>query len=88
MVRETAAEALADIRVEPEKVIPALVPLLTDADFNVRCAAAKSIGDYGAAGRSAVPELKKALQDKHLFVREAAAEALQAIEKAARRIDS
>jgi len=35
-----------------------------------------------------VPELKKALQDKHLFVREAAAEAIQAIDKAARRIDS
>jgi hypothetical protein len=57
--------------------------------MNVRCAAARSIGDFGTAARTAVLALQNAQKnDKHPVVREAAADALKAIDRAARKLDS
>jgi len=88
-VRETAAEALADIGVDAPKVVPALLELLSDGDVNVRCAAAKSLGDFRAAARAALPALEKMQkQDKHWLGRDAATEALETIQKALQKLDS
>jgi HEAT repeat protein len=56
--------------------LSALVPLLTDADAEVRWQAAWTLGRIGPAAREAVPALKDALKDPEDKVREHAAEAL------------
>ena len=79
-VRAAAADALGDLGEEatPE-VTAALVPVLGDARWEVRCQAALSLAALGhaiASDHAALPALLARLDDDHADVRQAAAIAL------------
>ena len=76
-VREYAVQALGDLELDPERVVPALVQTLeSDKDEDVRQAAADALREFGAAAARAVPALCRALGDDGAWVRTAAIGAL------------
>lgn len=70
------AETLGGIGTSPERVIPALLPLLGAREWSVRAGASAGLGGFGSAARAAVPRLIEALGDPAPDVRSAAADAL------------
>jgi HEAT repeat protein len=77
LVRQCAAEALGNIRSEPQQTIPALVESLrNDTNFNVRRVAAIALGEFRPATPAAVEGLIHALHDKKGDVQHEATQAL------------
>ena len=79
-VRIVATDALSQIRVEPQLVVPLLEIPLSDADFAVRCAAVRALETFGADAQQAVPALVPMLSDSDEDVRLDATNALKAID--------
>lgn len=75
--RERAADALGNLHIEPEVVVPALTNLLTDPSPAARFIAVKSLGQFGPAALQAVPLLLPLLNSSALD--SAATEALRNI---------
>jgi len=78
-VRERAVDALGNLRLEPEIVVPALTNLLHDTSLAARCLALGSLGRFQEAARSAVPVIRTLLQDAEPDVRISATNALAEI---------
>ena len=78
-----AIKALEGKRSEAATVVPALVPLLGDADSFVRRDAAKALGRFGPEARPALPALRPLLRDRNPGVRKAATAAVGTIEPVA-----
>ena len=62
--------------------MPALIPLLADADPDVRWTAARALGAVGPKAAKAVPALTKALRDENADVREGARVAIEKVQAA------
>ncbi len=60
--RASSALALGEIACSASTVVPALVPVLTDADVETRANAATALGSFGAEASSAVKALCAALR--------------------------
>ena len=60
--RERAADALGNLRLEPDLVVPALTNLLQDPSPAARNLAIGSLGRFGPAARSAVPVIRPFLE--------------------------
>jgi len=74
-----AADALAELHIEPAVVVPELAKALQNTNVMVRHSATRALGEFGAHARSAVPSLVKALNDADHYVRGAATNALMQI---------
>jgi HEAT repeat protein len=83
-VLQAKENALAEIA---DKVVPALVTLLSNEQWKVRCSAAEALGQAGPLAQTAVPALDKALKDVRMEVRAAALDALQRINQALSSVD-
>jgi HEAT repeat protein len=75
-VRGGAIEALGEIGLEPEKVIPVLRKALNDPDDLVRRDAGSALGEFGKKAKDALPDLIKALDDPDYQVQTGAIEGL------------
>jgi HEAT repeat protein len=75
-VRERAADALGNLHLEPEIVVPALTNLLTDPSLTARCLALNSLAQFGDMGRPAIPVIMPLLEDTDATVRASATNAL------------
>jgi len=75
-VRERAVDALGNLHLQPEIVVPALTKLLADPSLTARCLALNSVAQFKDLGRSAVPEIMPLLQDSDPTVRASATNAL------------
>jgi len=74
-----AAEALGDLELEPQRVIPALTRALQNSDPIVRAAIARALGKFGEQARTAVPFLLELYNDPDDSMQRTALEALYAI---------
>ncbi len=78
--RRTAIDALGRIHAQPELVVPALVKLLKDPDWNVRASAITSLESFGADAKPAVSALTQSLNDQNRIVLKLAQSALEEID--------
>ena len=78
VLREQAALTLSRIAPDPQKSIPALLPLLDDV-VPVRAAAALAISQFGSKANSAAGKFQKMLEDKDEFSRLVGARGLIAV---------
>jgi HEAT repeat protein len=82
-VRSSAAQAIMYMSQsgnlgEPAKLTtPSLIPLLNDADAQVRWSAAEALGEMYKSAESAIPSLIPLLNDPDERVRRSTAEALE-----------
>ena len=53
----SAARVLGRLRIEPDRVVPALVKALGSADLSTREFSATALAEYGSLARSAIPDL-------------------------------
>lgn len=75
-VRERAADALGNLHLEPEIVVPALTNILADPSLAARCLALNSLAQFKDNGRPAIPAIMPLLQDTDVTVRTSATNAL------------
>jgi hypothetical protein len=75
-VAETAAFSLGELRLEPERVVPALVVSVNGTNGQLRLHAVNALGKFGPSARPAVPALLTTLTDSWLAMRNAATNAL------------
>ena len=79
LVRERAAEALGNLHLQPDIVVPALKHLLTDHSLMARCAALSSLGRFGLDAGTAMPGIVLLLNDPEEYVRKLATNAVCSI---------
>lgn len=79
-IRSSCESALGAIHALPDQVIPAFIPLLHDADRDVRLEVVKALGKFGNAAKPAVPGLVEDLIDGNKAVREETEAALKVID--------
>src|SRR5437867_3615564 len=77
--RERAADALGNLHIEPDTVVPALIRLLKDNSKAARYLAVSGLGRFQSQARPAVPAINALLTDPEEGVREAATNALRKI---------
>jgi len=76
-IRQAAALALAQVKGDPERVLPALLKAARDSDVSVRCLAIHAIGAFGKSAVKTIPDLIDILRrDEVADVRLAAIEEL------------
>jgi HEAT repeat protein len=75
-VRERATDALGNLHLEPETVVPALTNLLNDSSLTARCMALNSLGQFKDAGSLAIPVIVPLLQAPEETIRISATNAL------------
>jgi RNA polymerase sigma factor (sigma-70 family) len=80
VIRSFAARALGFITNDEATVVPALIPMLNDRDFQTRWSTCLALGNYGKRAEAAILALRNALADKNSYVRACAAIALVQIE--------
>jgi HEAT repeat protein len=80
LMRGAAANALVELRKEPELVVPVFSEFLTSPDVNKRLLGAIDLGGLGADAKAAIPLLLKLRTDADPDVREYAARALRKID--------
>jgi hypothetical protein len=78
-VRRMLIGALANIRAQPDVLVPILARSLRDSDADVRITAAGALATFGPAAGSAVPGLQQLRQDQNSEARFAAQYALDRI---------
>ena len=78
-VRRMLIGALADIRRQPDVLVPVLAKSLHDSDADVRITAAGALATFGPDASSAVPDLQQLRQDQNSEARFAAQYALDRI---------
>ena len=74
-----AANALGDLHLEPDLVVPALVKSLQSDDEELRGDSARALSRFGGLARAAIPALQQALADANADVRQEAAAALKRV---------
>ena len=77
--RERAADALGNLHIEPETIVPALTHLLRDDSKAARYLAIRGLGSFEFRARSAMPALTALLSDAEDGVRKAATNTLRKI---------
>jgi HEAT repeat protein len=81
-VRERAAEALGNLHLQPEVVVPALTNLLVERSVTARCLALGSLAKFQGSARPSVPVILPLLDDPDDAVRLSATNALNEIDAA------
>jgi hypothetical protein len=76
LVSESAAQVLADLKMEPASVVPALIESLQDPRPSVRVSSAQALPEFGPDARPALPALTNLLNDPNPTMRQAAANAI------------
>jgi HEAT repeat protein len=79
-MRGAAADALVELRKEPELVVPVFSEFLTSPDARMRVFGASVLGSLGTDAKAAIPLLLKLRTDEDPDVRESAARALREID--------
>ena len=72
--------ALGEIHVFPEKIVPFLIPYLTNSEGSFRNSAIWNLRQYGSNARPAIPALLERLHDEESYIRTNAARALKVID--------
>ncbi len=78
-VRRMLIGALANIRAQPDLLVPILAKSLHDSDADVRITAAGALAAFGSDAKSAVPDLQQLRQDQNSEARFAAQYALDRV---------
>jgi hypothetical protein len=79
-IRRAAIEALVNMRLEPELLMPILIKSLRDSNSGVRFFSVRALAAFGPEAEAAVPELIKFLQDSNPYVITNAGNTLKAID--------
>ena len=76
----SAARVLGRLRIEPDRVVPALVKALGSTDLSTREFSATALAEYGPLARSAIPDLMNILNGSDPTLQGIATRVLSAID--------